>query len=364
MSLTPPRNHERGAQDFRRPSAEAISARLLAIFFIAAGALHFISPGPYLAIIPPFLPWPAALVLFTGLAEIAGGSGLSGRGRASWPHFALIALLIAVFPANFTALHGMTMGGRAIPRWVLWARLPLQPLLIAWFTSAVGKSRILLDDRDMIANPQNPWIEIAPRNQAPHSHDWLDDVSDASGIVCRAAACRSIIIRRSRSRMVSRSDAPDRGGRRTRAERGRAFYIASNVPHGVETIEDTTVPKPPARRVKIILYLDAKAKGVYASTHRDAYKGRNTTAPIPESLHALRLSFPLITKSTSCLKRSAPYAKPREAAGPILRNYRGGRCLGRRDCCSGAEFWGAGRPGPVYGKSLRSERLRCARRHP
>ena len=130
--MTPPRKPERGAQHFR-PTSAVQSCVLLAIFFIAAGALHFISPGPYLAIIPPFLPWPAALVLISGVAEIAGGSGLLWPRTRKIAALALIVLLIAVFPANiYAAIHGLQIGGRAIPRWVLWARLPLKPLLIAW----------------------------------------------------------------------------------------------------------------------------------------------------------------------------------------------------------------------------------------
>ena len=82
---------------------------------------------------PPLLPWPAALVFISGMAEIAGGTGLLWSRTRKLATLGLIALLIAVFPANiYGALHGMTIGERAIPRWILWARLPLQPLLIAW----------------------------------------------------------------------------------------------------------------------------------------------------------------------------------------------------------------------------------------
>ncbi|MGI4760992.1 MAG: DoxX family protein [Janthinobacterium lividum] len=99
----------------------------LALLFVGAGVLHFVHPAPFLRIVPPALPAPRLLVLLSGVAEVAGGLGLllpATRRLAGW---GLLALLVAVFPANVymvglaSALH--------IPAWVLWARLPLQPLL-------------------------------------------------------------------------------------------------------------------------------------------------------------------------------------------------------------------------------------------
>jgi uncharacterized membrane protein len=105
----------------------------LALFFIVAGAAHFISPAPYLAIVPYYFPWPAAMVLLSGVAEILGGLGVcfcSTRRAAGW---GLIALLIAVFPANIHAIStGVIIGGHSLPAWILWARLPFQLLFIAW----------------------------------------------------------------------------------------------------------------------------------------------------------------------------------------------------------------------------------------
>jgi uncharacterized membrane protein len=107
------------------------SPSLLGTFFVLAGLNHFLNPQAYLAMIPPYVPFPGAMNLISGAAEIAGGiSVLIPRLRraAGW---GLIALLVAVFPANIhVALHGWN--ALAIPTWVLWARLPLQLGLIAW----------------------------------------------------------------------------------------------------------------------------------------------------------------------------------------------------------------------------------------
>ncbi len=100
---------------------------------IFAGVLHLISPEQFIRIVPDYLPWPAALVLLSGIFEIAGGVGLLApptRRAAAW---GLIALYIAVFPANVhMALHQIPFGQGPTPPFLLWARLPLQFGLIAW----------------------------------------------------------------------------------------------------------------------------------------------------------------------------------------------------------------------------------------
>jgi uncharacterized membrane protein len=82
---------------------------------------------------PDALPAPLALVYISGVAEILGGLGLileRTRKLAAW---GLVALLLAVFPANVNmAVNDLPLGGRDLPAWALWARLPLQAVLIAW----------------------------------------------------------------------------------------------------------------------------------------------------------------------------------------------------------------------------------------
>jgi uncharacterized membrane protein len=110
-----------------------ISRFALALFFIVAGIAHFITPARYLAIVPYYFPWPAAIVVVSGVAEILGGLGVCFRATRRAAGWWLIALLIAVFPANIHAIsNGMIIGGHALPLWLLWARLPFQLLFIAW----------------------------------------------------------------------------------------------------------------------------------------------------------------------------------------------------------------------------------------
>ena len=106
---------------------------LLTVFMVVAGANHFIAPAAYVAMMPSVLPAPAALVSISGVAEILGGLGLilpATRRLAGW---GLIALFVAIFPANINmAVHHLPLGGREIPTWALWARLPLQAVLAVW----------------------------------------------------------------------------------------------------------------------------------------------------------------------------------------------------------------------------------------
>ena len=103
---------------------------LAAIFFIVAGTFHFLKPEMYLQIMPPYFPEPQLLVMVSGVAEIAGGLGLLVpplRRAAAW---GLIALLLAVFPANIYMVQHP--GQFHFAPWILWARLPLQGGFIAW----------------------------------------------------------------------------------------------------------------------------------------------------------------------------------------------------------------------------------------
>jgi uncharacterized membrane protein len=117
--------------------------RLIGLFFIAAGANHFLHPKPYLSMVPSYLPSHEALVQISGVAEIAGGLGVLFVGTRRYAAWGLILLLLAVFPANLNvALHGWP--GVNVPGWVLWCRLPLQGVLIWWvyrlFITTAGAS--------------------------------------------------------------------------------------------------------------------------------------------------------------------------------------------------------------------------------
>jgi len=103
----------------------------LALFFVLAGSNHFINVDFYLNIVPPYLPWHTLLVYVSGFCEIALGILLVVPRFAHVAAWGLIALLIAVFPANLhmAANHQLFPEYRAV---TLWLRLPFQFVLIAW----------------------------------------------------------------------------------------------------------------------------------------------------------------------------------------------------------------------------------------
>jgi uncharacterized membrane protein len=105
---------------------------IVAIIFILAGANHFWHCPFYVRITPPVFPHRAALVYISGFAEIAGGIGLlipMLRFAAGW---GLIALLIAVFPANcYMAFYPERFSKLPLATIAFWLRLPLQFVLIA-----------------------------------------------------------------------------------------------------------------------------------------------------------------------------------------------------------------------------------------
>src|SRR5690554_4711556 len=94
---------------------------LMAFALMTVGALHFLSPDGFLAIVPKALPYPLALVYISGFFEFAGGVGLlipRFRKAAAW---GLTALFIAVFPANINmAVNEIALDGTALPAWALW----------------------------------------------------------------------------------------------------------------------------------------------------------------------------------------------------------------------------------------------------
>jgi uncharacterized membrane protein len=104
---------------------------VLGVTFLTTGVLHFLRPRVFEAIVPDYLPAHRELVYASGVAEIVGGAGVL-YGKTSRPAgWWLIATLLAVFPANVEmAVHAERF--KQFPEPLLWARLPLQGVLIAW----------------------------------------------------------------------------------------------------------------------------------------------------------------------------------------------------------------------------------------
>ena len=117
----------------------------LAAFFTFMGTMHFVARRSFEAIVPSALESrKKEAVAVSGVAEIAGAAMVLHPATRRLGRWWLLALLVSVFPANVhmavnpEQIRGLDL--RKIPRWALWARLPLQPLAMLWVWRATSNS--------------------------------------------------------------------------------------------------------------------------------------------------------------------------------------------------------------------------------
>lgn len=105
------------------------------IWFFVGGIMHFVATDTEARIVPPYIPWPVAAVLVSGVFELLGAAGiLIGRTRRA-AGIGLFLLTLAVTPAHIYMLQRPDLF--PVPLWALWLRLPIQAALlwlIAWST--------------------------------------------------------------------------------------------------------------------------------------------------------------------------------------------------------------------------------------
>lgn len=112
---------------------------VLAIFFFAAGILHFVQDDSFAAIVPPILPFPKIIVWITGAIELVLAVGLTlpryRKAAGMW----LAPYLLAVLPANiYMAMNNIPLGEVLVSPLTLWGRVALQFPLIALILWASG----------------------------------------------------------------------------------------------------------------------------------------------------------------------------------------------------------------------------------
>jgi len=108
------------------------------LWFALGGIAHFVFTEAQMRIVPPWIPWPRATVLVSGVFELLGAAGLllrSTRRAAAW---GLFALTVAVTPANVYMLQ-QAEAFPAVPYWALVLRLPLQGVLL-WLIWRVARA--------------------------------------------------------------------------------------------------------------------------------------------------------------------------------------------------------------------------------
>ncbi|WP_343697382.1 DoxX family protein [Flavobacterium sp.] len=104
---------------------------LMAILYILAGLNHFRKPGMYIKIIPPFFKNPKLINTISGAVEIILGILLIISSTSHLAAWGIIALLVAIFPANLYMFQNKK-ASFGLPKWILFVRLPLQIVLIFW----------------------------------------------------------------------------------------------------------------------------------------------------------------------------------------------------------------------------------------
>jgi uncharacterized membrane protein len=105
------------------------------LWFFVGGIAHFAATQTEMRIVPPYIPWPRATVLTSGVFELLGALGVVWIRSRAVAGAGLLLLTLAVTPANVYMLQRWDLF--AVPYWALVARLPLQILLlwvIAWST--------------------------------------------------------------------------------------------------------------------------------------------------------------------------------------------------------------------------------------
>lgn len=113
--------------------ARPIARWILAASMVWIGVMHFVHPKTFVDIMPPYLPWHLELVWISGAIEIALGVLLIPEFTRGYAAIGLIALFVAVYPANIhMAMNDVPFKGRPVPRWAHAIRLPLQFVFMAW----------------------------------------------------------------------------------------------------------------------------------------------------------------------------------------------------------------------------------------
>ena len=112
------------------------------VWFFVGGIMHFVATDIEARIVPPYIPWPVAAVLVSGVFELLGAFGILIPSTRKAAGIGLFLLTLAVTPAHIYMLQRPDLFN--VPMWALWLRLPIQLALlwlIAWSTQRLRARR-------------------------------------------------------------------------------------------------------------------------------------------------------------------------------------------------------------------------------
>lgn len=115
------------AQQMSRP--QIIGLAIVFLWFFIGGIAHFVATDLEATIVPPYIPWPVAAVLVSGVFELLGAAGILVPSLRRAAGVGLFLLTLAVTPAHIYMLQQPELFN--VPLWALWLRLPVQVALLA-----------------------------------------------------------------------------------------------------------------------------------------------------------------------------------------------------------------------------------------
>jgi uncharacterized membrane protein len=121
--------------------ARTLGMTIVFLWFFIGGIAHFVFTEAEMRIVPPYIPWPWAAVIVSGVFELIGAAGLLWRPTRRLAGLGLMALTVAVTPAHIYMLQQPELFD--VPIWALWLRLPIQVALLwlIWWSTAEPQKR-------------------------------------------------------------------------------------------------------------------------------------------------------------------------------------------------------------------------------
>jgi len=124
-------------QQMSRP--QIIGLSIVFLWFFIGGIAHFAATDLEATIVPPYIPWPVAAVLVSGVFELLGAAGILVPSLRRAAGIGLFLLTLAVTPAHIYMLQQPELFN--VPLWALWLRLPVQMALLALIVWSTWKPR-------------------------------------------------------------------------------------------------------------------------------------------------------------------------------------------------------------------------------
>lgn len=125
------------AQQMSRP--QIIGLAIVFLWFFIGGIAHFAATDLEATIVPPYIPWPVAAVLVSGVFELLGAAGILVPSLRRAAGIGLFLLTLAVTPAHIYMLQQPELFN--VPLWALWLRLQVQVALLALIVWSTWKPR-------------------------------------------------------------------------------------------------------------------------------------------------------------------------------------------------------------------------------